>query len=84
MASGAHEGRRRRRRRRLPAGVHSAPALLPSPPLSLGVTSGFYMFNEPLKKHFEEQAKQLAEQQAAEGSAAPTAAAAQSAAGGKA
>lgn len=37
----------------------------------LGVTSGFYMFNEPLKKYFEEQAKQLAEQQAAEGGAAP-------------
>lgn len=44
---------------------------------SLGVTSGFYMFNEPLKKHFEEQAKQLAEQQAAEGGAAPAATAEQ-------
>lgn len=42
------------------------------------------MFNEPLKKHFEEQAKQLAEQQAAEGQAAPAAAAGQQPAGGKA
>ena len=58
--------------RRHPAFARTHPlSLPPSCCHSLGVTSGFYMFNEPLKKYFEEQAKQLAEQQAAEGGAAP-------------
>jgi hypothetical protein len=36
----------------------------------VGVASGFYLFNEPLKQRFEQQQRELAAQQEAEGTEA--------------